>query len=284
MKIAVLGSPDSWYLSELRRAAGQRHGVESLGFDGLWSSFDGIAGPLAGFDGAIIRSMPPGSLEQIVFRMDMLATAEAAGVVLLNPPRAMEVAVDKFLSTGRLAGAGLLTPATHVSQTWKVAIEGFHALGGDVVLKPLFGGEGRGITRISDEELAHRAFKTLQQLGSVIYQQEFIEHEGYDLRLLVLGDQIWGMRRSNCNDWRTNVSRGALTEPLEVSDELRQLAHRAADAVGAPFAGVDVLDGRDGRRYVLEVNAVPGWKALSTTLSIDIAGEVLNYLERTVPR
>ncbi len=280
MKIVVLGSPESWYLADLHRAASQRHCVESLEFEGLWSVLDGISGPLAGFDAAIIRSMPPGSLEQVVFRMDMLAAVESAGVILLNPPRAMEVAVDKFLSTGRLAAAGLPTPATHVSQTWKVAMEGFHALGGDVVVKPLFGGEGRGITRVSDEELAQRAFKTLQQLGAVIYQQQFIEHEGYDLRLLVLGDRVWGMRRANPNDWRTNVSRGARTEPLEVSDELRQLAHRAADAIGAPFAGVDVLNGRDGRRYVLEVNAVPGWKALSQTLGVDIAAEVLLYLER----
>src|SRR5688572_11315687 len=138
-------------------------------------------------------------------------------------------------------------------------------LGGHVVVKPLFGGEGRGITKLDDAALAERAFKMLTQLGAVLYLQEFIEHEGFDLRLLVIGDRVLGMRRRNPFDWRTNVSRGAASEPLELTDELADIARRAAAAIGAPLAGVDLLPARNGTLYAIEVNGVPGWRALART-------------------
>jgi ribosomal protein S6--L-glutamate ligase len=230
-------------------------------------------------DAVLVRTMPPGSLEQVVFRMDALARLESAGKVVLNPPKAVEVAVDKYLASARLVAAGLTIPRTIACQTADAAMAAFKALGGDIVLKPLFGAEGRGITRLDDEALALRAFKMLEQLGAVSYLQEFVEHEGADLRLLVIGERVLGMRRRNPLDWRTNISRGARAEPLEVTAELAELAHRAAAAVGAPLAGVDLLPGRDGRLYAIEVNAVPGWKALGRSLGIDVASMVLEYVE-----
>jgi ribosomal protein S6--L-glutamate ligase len=286
MRIAYLGTRGSWYLDDLRRAASTRHEVVLTPYASLHASivenrlelFSGSL-PLRQFDAVLVRSMPLASLEQVVFRMDALAQLDAAGTCVFNSPKAMEAATDKYLASARLAAAGLCTPATHVSQDWRLAMEGFAQLGGDVVVKPLFGGEGRGITRISDPELAQRAFKMLAQIGSAIYQQKFIEHEGCDLRLLVLGEKIWGMKRCNPHDWRTNVSRGAATQPLIVTPELADVARRASSAVGATFAGVDVLLGRDGQQNVIEVNAVPGWQAISQTLKIDIAQELLRYLE-----
>jgi len=230
------------------------------------------------FEAVLVRSMPPGSLEQVVFRMDALANLADAGVQVVNPPRAIEVAVDKYLATTRLQAAGLLVPQTLVCQTALQAMEGFLQLGSDVVVKPLFGGEGRGITRVTDPAIAHRVFQALEAIGSVLYLQKFIPHEGCDLRLLVVGKQVLGMRRRNPSDWRTNISRGAVAEPLEVTDELASLARRAADAVGAPLAGVDLLPGKDGRLYALEVNAVPGWRALAKVTKTDVAELVLQYL------
>jgi len=145
-------------------------------------------------------------------------------------------------------------------------------------VKPLFGGEGRGITRVNDEAIAHRVFKTLDQLGAVIYLQEFIPHAGHDLRVMVIGEQVFGMRRRHPTDWRTNISRGATAEALEVSQELAELALQATAAVGTRIAGVDFLPGQDGRLYAIEVNAVPGWKALAKATSTDIARQVLNCL------
>jgi ribosomal protein S6--L-glutamate ligase len=202
--------------------------------------------------------------------------------VVINPPRAIEAAVDKYLATAKLEAAGLRVPRTAVCQTAEDALQRFAELGGDVVLKPLFGSEGRGITRLVDAALSERAFKLLEQLGAVIYLQEFIGHEGYDLRLLVIGDQVLGMRRSNPLDWRTNISRGARAEPFSPDDALIELARKAAAAVAAPLAGVDILPGRDGSLYLIEVNAVPGWRALASATGVDVAELVLDLVESTV--
>ena len=281
MRLAVLGSPRSWYLADLRRAAGRAHTIESLPFSEVASVLEGRAEvrssgtSLDRFDAVLVRAMPPGSLEQVVFRMDALAQLEAGGTLVINPPKAIEVAVDKYLATARLAAAGLPVPATAACQTVEAAIEAFHALGGDVVMKPLFGSEGRGIARLQDDNFAQRAFSLVVRLGGVVYLQKFIEHEGCDLRLLVIGEHVFGIRRCNPLDWRTNISRGATAEPLEVTAELVELARRAAAAIGAPLAGVDLLPARDGTMYVIEVNAAPGWQALARTTGIDVAAGIL---------
>ena len=284
MRIAVLGSTESWYLRDLRRAASDRHDVVPVTFRALSSAVgNGVTvhskgADLDTCDRVLIRTMPAGSLEQVVFRMDALGQLAAWGVPVINPPRAIEVAVDKYLATARLQAAELTVPPTAVCQTVDDAMESFHELGGDIVLKPLFGAEGRGIARLTDEALAWRAFKLLAGQGAVIYLQAFLEHEGYDLRLVVIGDEVLGMERANAHDWRTNISQGAMARPLVVEQRLCDLAMRAAAAVGAPFAGVDLLPGRDGQLYVLEVNAVPGWRALARTLDVDIAKKVLQFV------
>lgn len=314
MRIAVLCSPQSWYFRDLLRAAGNRHELVPVAFTRLSSSLgerERFAAPLMSWgqtpdgggantpatragatealggtvlfddvDAVLVRTMPPGSLEQVVFRMDLLARLEASGVRVINPPKAIEAAVDKYLASARLAAAGLRIPRTMVCQTAEEAMDGFAQLGGDVVLKPLFGAEGRGIARLIDEALALRAFKMLEQLGAVLYLQQFVRHDGCDLRLLVIGDRVLGMTRRNPLDWRTNISRGATAEPLEVTPELAEMAHRAAQAIGAPLAGVDLLPGRDGQLYAIEVNAVPGWKALARAHSIDVARLVLEFAAR----
>ncbi len=284
MKIALLGNAGSWYTSDLVRAAGDQHEIHSLLFQQLASTVDAMTTvhtqdiALNNFDAILVRSMPTGSLEQIIFRMDALANLATAGVKVVNPPRAIEVAVDKYLASTRLAAAGLPVPRTITCQTVEQALAAFESLGGHAVLKPLFGSEGRGIVRLRDEATALSTFKELEQIGSVFYLQEFVEHEGCDLRLLVIGDEVLGMKRRNPDDWRTNISLGAIGEPLTVTSELAELAHRAAAAVGAPLAGVDLLPARDGRLLAIEVNAVPGWRALADVTGVDVAAKVLNLL------
>jgi ribosomal protein S6--L-glutamate ligase len=211
--------------------------------------------------------------------MDSLAQLEAAGLAVINPPRAIECAVDKYLTTARLARAGLRVPRTIACQTVADALKAFEDLGRDVVVKPLFGSEGRGITRINDEALAERAIRLLVDLGSVLYLQEFLTHDGYDVRVLVIGKKILAMRRVNPLDWRTNISRGAVAEAVEPREEWVELARRAAEAVGAAVVGVDLLPARDGRVYVVEVNAVPGWKALAAAHGRDVAAMILEHVE-----
>jgi ribosomal protein S6--L-glutamate ligase len=290
MHVAVLAARDSWYLADLRRAAGGRHELSPISYKTLGSRIHGRelvvnseAAALNHFDAVLVRSMPPGSLEQVVFRMDALAQLQAAGVPVINPAKAIETAVDKYLATARLQAAGMLVPPTIVCQLADDALAAFETLGGDVVVKPLFGGEGRGLTRVSDAAIARRVFTALEPLGAVLYLQKFIPHDGIDWRLLVVGDEVFGMKRVNVEDWRTNISLGARPAPLEVTAELVQLARRAAASVGATVAGVDLLPARDGRLYALEVNAVPGWRALAEVIGVDIAERVLGHVAQLAP-
>ena len=103
---------------------------------------------------------------------------------VLNPPRAVETAVDKYLALAALAASGLPVPPTWTGESAAEALEAFEALGGDVVVKPLFGSEGRGLVRVSDRELARRTFQTLERLGAVLHVQRTVRHPGHDLRRL----------------------------------------------------------------------------------------------------
>jgi ribosomal protein S6--L-glutamate ligase len=288
MRIAILANPQSWYRRDLERAAIARgHAVQWVPFAGLWADVANCACGAqdqqlrpGAVDAAIVRTMPPGSLEQVVFRMNLLAVLEAQGVQVLNGPKALECAVDKYLTTVRLAAAGLPVPRTIVCENAEAALVAFEQLGGDVVVKPLFGGEGRGILRVSDPDLALRVFKTLERINAVLYLQEFIQHEGFDLRVMVLdGRVLAGMRRVSGGDFRTNVSRSARPEAARVAPREEEWALRAAAAVGARLAGVDLLYSRNGAGYVIEVNGVPGWRALANVSGCDVASHVIESLE-----
>ena len=299
MKIAVLGHSNSWYLRDLQRAAQQKQPLEielnAVSFTQISARVepDSNASPaflsnthnLTTYDAVLVRTMPPGSLEQVIFRMNALTMLQYASdstrqfipPLILNSPRAIEMAVDKYLSLALLRQNSISVPRTHICQQADAAMHAYEQLGPDVVVKPLFGGEGRGITRVSDPALALRAFKMIEQLDGVIYQQEFIPHKGFDIRILVIGDNAFAMRRVNPDDWRTNLSLGARAEAFEASSELIQLAHQAAKVVQAKIAGVDILITPDGTPTVLEINAVPGWKGLAEATGKDIALEVLTF-------
>jgi tetrahydromethanopterin:alpha-L-glutamate ligase len=288
-RIVTLVSGFGWHVDDLTRAArvvGVR--LEAVAFDRL-NGFIGQPGRsleagairLDQADGVLVRMMPPGSLEQVVFRMDALHRLAAAGVPVVNPPRAVETAVDKYLSLSRLAAAGLPVPPTFAGESARAAFEAYEQLGPDVVVKPLFGSEGRGIVRVSDPELARRTFHTLERLGAVIYVQKTVRHPGYDHRAFVLDGRILAaMRRTaRAGEWRTNVAVGGRPERSVLSPEVEQLALRAAEAVGAVVAGVDILDDLDrGGPVVLEVNAVPGWRALAGATGVDVAAALLETL------
>jgi ribosomal protein S6--L-glutamate ligase len=287
MRIALLSAGDGWHVRDLRRAAALL-GHEAVAVDFRRTTAD-VAFPaaateeslalLAGFDAVLVRTMPPGSLEQVVFRMDLLHRLQARGVLVLNPPRAVETCVDKYLATACLDGAGLRVPATVVCQHADAALAAFERLGGDVVVKPLFGSEGRGMVRVSDPELAWRTFRALEATRSVLYLQQFVRHPGWDVRALVLGGRVLtAMRRRARGDWRTNVAQGGAGEPMALGAEEEALALRATDAVGAPAAGVDLLPGPGGEWYVLEVNAVPGWRALAPVTGVDVASALVRFL------
>ncbi|MBX3437133.1 MAG: RimK family alpha-L-glutamate ligase [Planctomycetaceae bacterium] len=293
MDVGVLGNPASWYVTDIRRACREQgHVAHRIDFKGLSASERTADSPvvvgrgddestcdLTALDAVIVRTMPPGSLEQVVFRMDVLARLESRGITILNPPKAIECAVDKYLATSKLAADGLPVPETVICQDAETAMAALTELGGDVVVKPLFGAEGRGIVRVSDPDLAFRTFRTLERTQVVLYLQRFVEHEGYDIRVLVLDGVVLGaFKRRNPHDFRTNMSRAATGEPHELTDEEHELATRAVRVTGTLFGGVDLLYDRSGRCYVLEVNAVPGWQGFRRVTGIDVAARLITWL------
>jgi ribosomal protein S6--L-glutamate ligase len=277
MRFAILASGSGWHVRDLQRAATLLgHYAEPVDFRKVAAGVAAAPEALAGFDAVLVRTMPPGSLEQVVFRMDVLHRLEARGVPVFNPARSLEICVDKYLATARLEAAGLRVPATVACQDAETAMAAFAALGGDVVVKPLFGSEGRGLVRVADAELAWRTFRTVERLQAVIYLQRFIRHPGWDLRVFVLGGRVLAaMRRFARDGWRTNVAQGGRAEQATPDAAARRLALAAADAVGVIAGGVDLLPGPDGEWYVLEVNAVPGWRALAPVTGVDVAAEVI---------
>jgi ribosomal protein S6--L-glutamate ligase len=280
MRIALLSAGTGWHVRDLQRAAVLlNHEAVVVDFRRIHAGVGTDADSLDTFDGVVVRTMPPGSLEQVIFRMDVLHRLQETGVAVLNPPRAVEICVDKYLTTARLAAAGLPVPPTCVCQHADAALEAFRTLGGDIILKPLFGSEGRGMLRITDAELAWRTFRTLERLQCVLYLQRYIPHPGWDLRAFVVGGQvIAAMRRRSNGGWRTNVAQGGTAESVRLTAEEENLAVRAAGVVGARVAGVDLLPGPAGELYILEVNAVPGWRALAPLSGVDIAAMVLGSL------
>jgi ribosomal protein S6--L-glutamate ligase len=282
MRIALLAGGDGWHVRDLRRAAAAlRHEADLLDFRSVRAGVGVPFDSMAGYDAVVVRTMPPGSLDQVVFRMDVLHRALAGGARVLNPPAALEACVDKYLATAKLAAAGLPVPPTVACQDADSALEAFHALGGDVVVKPLFGAEGRGLVRVSDPELAWRTFRTLERMQAVLYVQQFIAHPGWDVRVFVLGGRVVGAIRRHARDgWRTNVAQGGRAEAVSLTVDEERLAVRAAEAVGTPIAGVDLLPGPGGEWFVLEVNAVPGWRALAPVCGVDVAAAVIRFLTR----
>ncbi len=288
LRLGVLGNSDSWYVADLQRVARLRgHLCEQLEFPRLVGAAGGQLVTsrhgevdLLSYDTIIVRTMPPGSLEQVVFRMDLLHQLVDAGIPVLNSPRALECAVDKYLTTARMARAGLPVPETIVCEGFDEALDAFHALGGDVVIKPMFGAEGRGIVRVMDPDLAHRVFRTLTRVDSVLYLQKFVRHPGFDIRILILNGRVLGcMKRISDTDFRTNVSRDARTAVHQPTATEIEFAQRAVVCTGATLAGVDLLYDESGELFVIEVNAVPGWRAFSRTTGIDVADQLVQWIE-----
>ncbi|MBX6363789.1 MAG: RimK family alpha-L-glutamate ligase [Gemmatimonadetes bacterium] len=288
MDVAILSAGHGWHVRALSRALERRgHCAVVLPIDGLV----GIVGArprlaAAGHaievcDAALVRTIPRGSLEQIVFRLDALHRLERLGRRVLNPPAAIERTVDKFYTSCLLEEAGIPTPRTVVAERMADALAAFRELG-DVIVKPLFGSNGRGMVRVSDEEIAFRVFRALELERAVYYVQEAIPHEGRDVRAFVVGGRVVASMWRRADGWRTNLARGARAEATTLPPEWAALSLRAARAVGAEYAGVDLLPGADGRVWVLEVNGIPGWRGLSEATGVDVAGAIVEHLERRV--
>jgi RimK family alpha-L-glutamate ligase len=228
-------------------------------------------------DALIIRPIGRGSLEELVFRMDMLYKLERKGFYMVNPPTAIEHCVDKYDILALLEDVGVPVPRTLATESVNEAIKAFHELGGDVVVKPIFGSRGQGATRVNDIDIADTIFKAITFHHGVIYMQEFVEHGFSDIRAFVVGDHVVASMRRVATGWKTNYSRGAHPAAAKISKEFEELAIKAAQAVGCKIAGVDILEGPKGP-CIVDVNSQPGWKGLQAVTDVNIADVIVEYM------
>lgn len=291
MNIGIIGDSTGWHALRLQEAALARgHLAPLFDFRRLAADLEKPSGVLWGLeipstqpvqpDAVLVRTMPAGSLEQVIFRMDLLGVAHRHGVQLVNPPKSLEVCIDKFLTTALCHDAGIAVPRTMVFQEAHQALDGLQKLGGDAIVKPLFGSEGRGMVRISDPDTGWRVLSAIERMGQVIYLQEFVEHPGWDLRVLVLGGKILGgMKRDGRGHWRTNISQGGCAEPFPVPEQAASMALAATKVTGVIFGGIDLLLDAEGNWKLIEVNGVPGFRAFSKATGMDIATKVIQHVE-----
>ena len=228
-------------------------------------------------DALIIRPIGRGSLEELVFRMDMLYRLERQGFYMVNPPTAIEHCVDKYDILAILEDVGVPVPRTLATESVNEALKAFSELGGDVVVKPIFGSRGQGATRIVDADIADTIFKAITFHHGVIYMQEFVPHGTSDIRAFVIGDRVIASMRRVAKGWKTNYSQGAKPAPAKISKEFEEIAVKSAKAVGCKIAGVDILEGPEGPRIV-DVNSQPGWKGLQVVAKVNIAEEIVNFV------
>ena len=285
MRIAILASRSGWHTDELLRAFRERGHTAALArYEELVATVRGGttlrsgAAALDESDLVLARIIPNGSLEQIIFRVDALHALEERGIRVVNPARVIERTVDKLWTSATLGRHGLPTPATVVCESIDAAYEAWKGLGEDVIVKPLFGSMGLGMVRVSEEETAFRVFRAIETIRGVFYLQRVVEHEGRDVRVFVLGGRVLGAMERRAAGWRTNLARGGSAAPFALPPAWADLAVRAAAVVSATYAGVDLLPGRDGKVYVLEVNGIPGWQGLQQATNIDVAGALADHM------
>lgn len=232
---------------------------------------------LSELDGLLVRPIGRGSLEELVFRMDMLYRLQRLGMYVVNPPEAIEHCVDKYDILAILEENGVPVPRTAVTENVNSALKAFSDLGGDVVVKPIFGSRGIGATRIKDPEVASTVFRAITFYHGVIYLQEFVDHGFSDIRVFVVGNRVEAAMRRVAESWKTNYSQGARPEPAKLDQAREDLAIKSAKLIDCKIAGVDILESQRGP-VVVEVNSQPGWKGLQSVTKNIIADDIVDFV------
>ena len=286
MKIGLLTrNQDAWCSSKLLQA------FRKIGAEPVAMSFaDLVAGicmePAVSFEhfdivreieALLVRPIGRGSLDEVIFQMDVLHKLWRAGTVVINQPSAIERAVDKYYALALLEEKKIPTPKTVITESVEGALKAFRAFGGDAIVKPVFGSRGIGVARISNVDVAERVFRTLRFYRHVIYVQEFIQHGDSDIRTFIIGGRVVASMYRVSSSWRTNVSQGARSVKADLPEDVKQLALEAAGAIGCEIAGVDIMESKKGL-LVNEVNSQPGWRGLQSTTPTSIADQIAEYV------
>jgi tetrahydromethanopterin:alpha-L-glutamate ligase len=280
-RVAIFVDDADWHTRRLKRAF-TAQGVEAvslslsecgfeIGGSGHGLRLPGLADVLP--DGVFVRTISAGSFEQVTMRLGVLHALRELGVPVHNDARAIERCVDKSMTSFLLHNQGIPTPATWSIESMAEARRVVRAEARPerpLVLKPLFGSQGRGLRLI--DGLA--ALPPAEEVAGVYYLQQFIRGRApgwRDWRVFVVGGRAIAAMIRHGTHWRTNASQGARCEGVPAAGELASLATAAAAAVGADYAGVDIMQDASDRHLVLEVNSMPAWAALQRVAEVDIA-------------
>ena len=226
-------------------------------------------------DAALVRTFSAGSFEAVTKRLGVLHALANLEVVVWNDARAIERCVDKSMTSFLLARADLPTPPTWTTELPEAAraLVEREAPRGPLVLKPLFGAQGKGLRLIRRPD----DLPGPEAVAGVYYLQRFQPHateDFRDYRLFVLRGRVVAAMMRRASTWITNVKQGGQPVAVAPDPKMEHLALAAAKAVGAVIAGVDVLVGVDGAPTVLEVNSMPAWSGLQRVSARNIAEAV----------
>lgn len=266
-----------WHARRIVRALenfGARVTVSSLphcAFDtGLESGIDipGFAGRLP--DGVFVRSISAGTLEQITFRLGLLHALRESGVRVWNDARAIERCVDKSQTTFLLHRHGVPTPRTRVCETSGHALDYTEGLDRTLVIKPLFGSQGKGIQRITGQA----ELPTPDAVDHIYYMQDFVSPTDdvfEDWRVLATRQRIVAAMTRRGKHWVTNIHQGGKARAYALTADMIDISLAAMRAVDADYAGIDLIRTQRGDLQVLEVNSNPAWRGLQAVAAINIA-------------
>lgn len=191
---------------------------------------------------------------------------EALGGTSINRYLTLSVTWNKAITAALLKRMGLPIPNTYV--VFEPTVDG-EFMDGRLIVKPSSGSWGRLTAMVNNGEVK-LLMKHAREYTPILLQERI--GDGSDLRLLVINGSVEAamMRNPPKGDWRSNVARGGLAMPVKVSPELEEYAIKAAEAVGAFYAGVDILVGKDGY-YISEVNGIPEFKAVSRVSGVRVS-------------
>jgi [lysine-biosynthesis-protein LysW]---L-2-aminoadipate ligase len=213
----------------------------------------------------------------------LTACIEFLGFSVINKFKVGETCGNKLLTSLTLAKHKVPTPKTHFAYSAGAAMEVINRTGFPVVLKPIVGSWGRGVYPLRDEEVANMIIEMREEndnpLGRIYYIQEMVERPPRDLRCIVVGDEVIAAvyRYSAENEWRTNVARGGKAENAPITNELEEIALRAARAVGGGVLGVDLMEDKQRGLLVHEINNTVEFRGASNVSSTDIASAIIDY-------
>ncbi|OLS14693.1 MAG: hypothetical protein RBG13Loki_1677 [Promethearchaeota archaeon CR_4] len=263
-------SHDIFSLQHIETRLGESFGLQILSKTGQI---------ISDMDGVFVRGIGSATVPypKIFFRLDTLYALERLGVVILNTPRSIEYSTDKYFTSMILAQHNIPTPRTIACETFSTAIAAFDNLGGDVVVKPIYGAMGIGIMRLTNRGEAERIFMKLEELNEVFYLQEYVEHQNRDIRVFVLGGQVIASMYRMGKDWRTNIHMGAKPTPIKITPETADLAIKSTEVTTLDVSGVDILETPNGLQ-VIEVNSIPGWKGIQQVVPIDFPSMIVDYM------